>query len=130
MQELFTLRPFAFLPTTEPDVEGAFITQSPWDILQSGDINKVPTIIGSNSREGLLLLPALKKYDPLGLAISLIGLDLTRFVPYYLKLMPWSNHARKIDKMIKDFYFDNRPVSIFTRGDLINVRISPLGMFR
>lgn len=57
----------------------------------------------------------------MGLAITLIGIDLTRFVPYYLKMWPWSRHAWEIDGMIRNYYFDKKPLSIFTRGDLIQV---------
>ncbi|KAL4716610.1 hypothetical protein ACJJTC_008245 [Scirpophaga incertulas] len=43
-----------FKPCIEVDHEGlqAFLTKSPWSILKSGNFNRVPLIIGSNSIEG------------------------------------------------------------------------------
>lgn len=47
----------AFQPTMEPNVPGAFLTGKPFDLLSSGNFIKVPTIIGFNSNEGLLVYP-------------------------------------------------------------------------
>lgn len=47
---------FSFVPTVEPDVEEAFISKHPDEILKSGDYNRVPYIIGANTLEGIIIL--------------------------------------------------------------------------
>lgn len=47
---------FSFVPTIEPDVEDAFISKHPNEILKNGDFNKVPLLIGANTLEGIIIL--------------------------------------------------------------------------
>lgn len=41
-----------FLPALEPDVPGAFLTQSPRDLMPGAD---VPFLTGYNAQEGIIL---------------------------------------------------------------------------
>jgi carboxylesterase type B len=47
---------FPFGPTIEPDLPGAYITKQPSEVLSSGEVNDVTTMIGQVTREGLLYI--------------------------------------------------------------------------
>ncbi|XP_049821146.1 juvenile hormone esterase-like isoform X2 [Aethina tumida] len=47
---------FHFAPVVEPEHDDAFITETAYESLESGNINKVPLIIGMTSEEGLYRL--------------------------------------------------------------------------
>lgn len=48
--ELLTLWQ-VWAPVVEPEHDGAFITESMYEMVKNGQINKVPLIIGINSEE-------------------------------------------------------------------------------
>ncbi|XP_060524879.1 juvenile hormone esterase-like [Cylas formicarius] len=51
--ELFEKEADRLTPTIEAEHEGAFLTENPYDLMESGDFNQVPLIIGICSEEGL-----------------------------------------------------------------------------
>ncbi|XP_044268467.1 juvenile hormone esterase-like isoform X2 [Tribolium madens] len=56
------LRASAFYPVIEAENKDAIITQSPFELLKSGNFNKVPFIVGYNSNEGTLGLNIVKNF--------------------------------------------------------------------
>lgn len=43
-----------FKPVIEPNLEGAFLTEHPTDIIKSGKASDVPWITGLNTEDGVL----------------------------------------------------------------------------
>ncbi|GLG92610.1 Esterase FE4 [Gryllus bimaculatus] len=53
-----------FVPCVEPDHPGAFMPKTPAALMASGNVPKVPVIIGITSHEGIVFLPgAVLKFD-------------------------------------------------------------------
>ncbi|KAK6622889.1 hypothetical protein RUM43_008740 [Polyplax serrata] len=111
LQDLTSMNVIAFEPTTEPNYPGAFMSDSPSDLLFSGNFTKVPTIIGSNSHEGLVLYPAFRNNSLTGLLLTLLGMDLSRLAPAQLNLRPFSVVASKVHQAISRFYFENKIIN-------------------
>ena len=53
MFEKINKLPHVFKPEIDDFTEDPFIPRNPWDMIESGDFNQVPVIMGSNSDEGL-----------------------------------------------------------------------------
>jgi hypothetical protein len=51
---------FPFYPIIEVENSEAIITRSPYQILQSGDFNRVPFMIGFNTNDGSVGLNSIK----------------------------------------------------------------------
>ncbi|XP_064211368.1 uncharacterized protein LOC655784 [Tribolium castaneum] len=94
------IRPFG--PVVEKyATESAFLTQEPLQIIKSGTFNKVPLIIGNNSREGILAEVARKVFGE-----NVIGTSFEDEIYFYLKLERGSGESKQIAQKIKDFYFN------------------------
>ena len=46
--------PLTFKPEIDNFTSDPFIPKNPWEIIESGEFNHVPTMVGANSQEGLL----------------------------------------------------------------------------
>lgn len=57
-----------WVPTVEPDIEGAFITEHPLQIILSDKIQDLPNISGAVKNEGLILTS--------GTALSFVIIDI------------------------------------------------------
>ncbi|XP_047106313.1 juvenile hormone esterase-like [Schistocerca piceifrons] len=121
-QRMQSLIPFP--PTIEPDsVKDAIITQDPMEILKSGKFNKVPTIIGVCSREGIVFIRELTENKG---AMRELNANFQRLLPASI---PIKREERiTIARDIKRFYFENQPLEDSTvemyadlRGDLVFV---------
>ena len=53
--------PYIFKPEVDNFTSDPFLPKSPWEIIEAGEFNQIPIIMGSNSEEGLL--SALSIYD-------------------------------------------------------------------
>nr|BDU67888.1 carboxylesterase [Liposcelis bostrychophila] len=93
----------SFVPVVEPEHEGAFLTKSPREIIQSGDFNDVPYIIGGVSLEGLIIIYRNFEYKE-----STADEDLEQVLPLgTLNIQKGSKESKEITKKIRDFYFPN-----------------------
>ncbi|XP_046988442.1 juvenile hormone esterase-like [Schistocerca americana] len=119
-QRMQSLVPFA--PTIEPDsVKDAIITRSPIEILKSGMFNKVPTILGVCSREGIMFIGELTENKG---TMRELNTNFQRLLPTDI---PVKREERIIvARDIKRFYFENQPLEDSTiemyadlRGDIV-----------
>nr|AJP62546.1 carboxylesterase [Oxya chinensis] len=121
-QRLQSLAPFQ--PTIEPaSVKDAIVTQNPMEILKSGKFNRVPTILGVCSREGIVFVPELMENKG---ALRELNLNFQRLLPSNIPLK--KEDRITIARDIKRFYFENQPLEDSTidmyadlRGDLFFV---------
>ncbi|XP_023305517.2 acetylcholinesterase [Lucilia cuprina] len=95
--------PFLFKPVIEdsqsPD---SFINRPILERLQQPNSIYVPSIMGYNSAEGLVMMVnAIKK-------IGEYDKDLHRFVPRNIPLDPQDNETKEIAKKMRDFYFNGK----------------------
>ncbi|KAL0274234.1 UNVERIFIED_CONTAM: hypothetical protein PYX00_006708 [Menopon gallinae] len=119
--DLLSMRPFAFVPTQEPVFDDALISEDPDTLIAKEPANPVPAILGSNSREALIVWPVFEKIDPIGLLTWLIGWDLSLFYPaHLLKKLPLQK-KRLIHYRLKEFYFGENSVGKATLGNLIDL---------
>ncbi|XP_049948015.1 juvenile hormone esterase-like [Schistocerca serialis cubense] len=124
-QRMETLVPLA--PTIEPDsVKDAIITRSPMEILKSGKFNKVLTILGVCSREGILFIRELTKNKG---TMRELNTNFQRLLPADIPDKREEHITVALD--IKRFYFKNQPLEDSTvemygdlRGDLFFVHPS------
>jgi len=82
--------------------EPAFISDTPINIMQSGNYNKVPLLLGYNTREGLLF-EIMEKRANTNEKIT----NFEKAVPNLLNLPEKSPMSVKIAKLIKEFYYGN-----------------------
>nr|ADR73026.1 putative acetylcholinesterase 1 [Laodelphax striatellus] len=94
---------FPFIPSTELTGTGTnFITEHPDLLLKSGRLMKVPTIVGVNSREGIMVLLG-KNATPE--VLETVDKNFQRVVPDILNLTPNSTKFKEVTDKIKRFYF-------------------------
>ncbi|XP_047004362.1 cholinesterase 1-like isoform X1 [Schistocerca americana] len=100
---------FTFLAVVEEEWEGAFITDMPTGILESGHVNRVPLIAGFNSAEGLATVNAKNVFlDEETIAafdasfVDTISLDVTAGDEQY---------RQEAALKIREFYFGRDPIS-------------------
>ncbi|XP_075982764.1 carboxylic ester hydrolase [Anticarsia gemmatalis] len=103
-----------FLPALEPDVPGAFLTQSPKDTVPGAD---VPFLTGYNSEEGIILFRRLQRYPKL---LSELEHEFRRVVPPEL-LNNNETLTDKISESIRAFYFQQRAVDNRNVDSLIDL---------
>nr|UVK78555.1 carboxylesterase [Anoplophora glabripennis] len=124
-------KPF-FAPVVEKPNDTAFITETPIDIIRSGNYNKVPLMIGYTSREGLLLAT----YDTFA---SMQGTVENKFPPCFEDIIPWqiglergSDISKQVCQKLEKTYFQGPDVidnthmltsdSLFVAGILATVK--------
>jgi bile salt-stimulated lipase len=98
--------PLNFLPSVEPEdsIDERFLVNTPINFLRSGNFHTVPTILGTNSNEGLLALSSFAslnedfKFDQF-------------FVPLTFGLEKDSDEAKEVIETFKKLYFGGEIVS-------------------
>lgn len=106
------------------------MTDAPHNLLKKGPINPVPSIIGSNSREGLIVWPVFKKIDPIGFLTWLIGWDLSNFfLQPGVKSLSFQK-KRMIHDRLKEFYFGDGTSEQTALGNMMDVSIPSQGESR
>ncbi|CAG9864278.1 unnamed protein product [Phyllotreta striolata] len=91
------------LPVIEVEHDGAFLTEKFYEILDRGDINRVPLMIGCNSEEYLALS---KNMDSLRSRAASYDKDLRKLVPKSMNIID-ENKRVEIGRKIKEFYLDD-----------------------
>ncbi|XP_060524289.1 juvenile hormone esterase-like [Cylas formicarius] len=89
-----------FRPVLEVDSEGAFMTEPLFGLIESGNINKVPLIIGTCEEEALGFL---KTLDKLTATANTWDTDVESLIPEDLIPLPGSN-LTEIGQSIKELY--------------------------
>ncbi|KAF2902653.1 hypothetical protein ILUMI_03538 [Ignelater luminosus] len=106
-----------FRPVVEPNIEGAFITEHPIDIIRSGKSAKVPFITGINTEDGAIRSAGL--YNNYSL-IEELNRDFDRLAPM---VFLYDNNPKKdeITKKIRKFYFGSKDIDNSTKTELTNL---------
>lgn len=104
----------------EPNPE-AFLTEHPLDILLSGNYNKVPIMLGYNSREGIMMELVKKQTSPI---IHHRLRDFEKAVPYYYNLEKGSDLSKYVAKKVEQFYYSKSktPRAIADSFYLVSIR--------
>ncbi|XP_063834792.1 esterase FE4-like [Ostrinia nubilalis] len=95
---------FVFSPCIERNTEGAFLTESPYNILKNGNYRKVPVLLGFAGMEGLFRLNLFETWK------DKMNADFSAFLPQDLQFESEEQKAAVV-KNIKEFYFGKKPVS-------------------
>ncbi|KAJ2953331.1 hypothetical protein O0L34_g919 [Tuta absoluta] len=103
-----------FVPTVEPDVPDAFLTQHPRNLMPGAD---VPLLTGYNAQEGIILFRRLQRYPKL---LTELDREFRRVVPPELLTGDEAQNRRVADH-IRAFYFQQRPVDIRNIDSLIDL---------
>ncbi|XP_065216332.1 esterase E4-like [Planococcus citri] len=115
---IFESEPATHFPVVvEPDLEGAFITESTW---YHKATNEVPWIVGINSADGAIQTIRHLKND--GYMLKLLSKDYHRVLPVILFYKFWIEDEDKISNItesLKNFYFGNESISFKTPSKLI-----------
>lgn len=95
---------FMFSPCVERDTgDGAFLTESPLNILSRGDYKKVPLLYGFADMEGLLRMMFFDVWK------DKMEENFADFLPADLKFES-ETKKKEVAKEIKEFYFGDKPV--------------------
>lgn len=108
---------YIFRPCAEKQIFGSgrpFMTKTPKQILESGNYNKVPVIIGYNNKEGIYYL---NRYDDN--ALMDVNLNFESLLPDNLY---FSSPEQKttVASEIRDFYFGEKTIDKDSRDEVIN----------
>nr|AQS60685.1 putative acetylcholinesterase 1 [Sogatella furcifera] len=110
---------FPFVPSIELSGTGTnFLTEDPNLLIKRGRFMKVPTIVGVNSREGVMVLLG-KKANPE--IVDAVDKNFHRVVPDILNLTPNSNKFKEVTDKIKQFYFGDGHLSWDTLDNYIDL---------
>lgn len=101
--KLFGIDPLTlYRPVVEPsDTKDAFLTQSPYKVLKSGGIAKVPTMFSVVSNEGAVRALALAKNQ---LQRETFNKDMDNLIPFLMELQMNETATRNITRQIQDRY--------------------------
>lgn len=115
MQVLLDGSKRCFGPAPEKPSKNALLPDEPIQILQAGNYNKVPLLIGYCDAEGML-----------GIFLGATGQipihnDFENFVPHSFQLERGSNESKRIAQKIKDFYYKGKEPSLETLANYIEV---------
>ena len=94
---------FMFSPCVERDTDGAFLTESPLNILKKGNYKKYPILYGFANMEGLMRVMFYDYWKPL------MNEKFSDFLPADLKFKSEEEREEVADK-IKKFYFGDKAV--------------------
>lgn len=95
----------------------SFINELPRELLKAGKLNKVPTITGFNSNEGVLLAIKFGAADVSTFKLEHLIPDFGEYIPKDLKPKLNPETTKIVTKKIKDYYFateENLVESFFT----------------
>ncbi|XP_021181761.3 para-nitrobenzyl esterase [Helicoverpa armigera] len=93
-----------FSPCIERKGKGAFLEDSPVNIIKNRKYKKVPILIGTSNLEGSLHIPIFAKWKD--------GLN-QKFSDFLPTDLQFENDAERdeIGKKVKEFYFDDQPIA-------------------
>ncbi|KAL0895516.1 hypothetical protein ABMA27_011625 [Loxostege sticticalis] len=95
---------FGFSPCVERKTEDAFLTESPYTILKNGKYKKVPMLYGFADMEGLIRIDKFEAWK------DKMNANFSAFIPLDLQFEN-DNERDAVIQKVKEFYFDNKPVS-------------------
>ncbi|KAL1491255.1 hypothetical protein ABEB36_011876 [Hypothenemus hampei] len=107
-----------FKPTVEPDIEGAFLTQHPIDIIRSGIIAKVPLIVGITTEDGALRGAGILNNEIL---LNELNSNFDELIPISLMYDKTALNVTKVTNEIRKFYFNNGEIDRTTQDELIKM---------
>ncbi|KAF2899652.1 hypothetical protein ILUMI_06512 [Ignelater luminosus] len=101
-----------FRPVIEPNVEGAFLTEHPADIIKSGKAANVPFLVGFNSEDGTF------QSAPIYGSPRLLN-DFSNYfeqtAPIALRYRDTAPDKEFITKKIREFYLNNGEINNYTK---------------
>lgn len=105
---------FSFTPCIEKDLgQEMILDDSPVNIITKGEYNMVPVLYGFANMEGMLRLPLFDDWA------RQMNENLADFIPYDLYFED-DNEKQEVVGKIKEFYFGNNNVGLYTLFDYIN----------
>ncbi|XP_055606003.1 esterase B1-like isoform X2 [Uranotaenia lowii] len=105
-----------FLPVIERKSSPDFvITKHPMEILCEPDSIRIPILTGYNNCDGMMMLIDTMKM------LDLYNQEPERFIPRTLNIDYFSPEARELGKTVKQFYFNDKPVSRYTLPQIVEV---------
>ncbi|KAF2901295.1 hypothetical protein ILUMI_04893, partial [Ignelater luminosus] len=107
-----------FKPVIEPNVEGAFLTEHPTDIIKSGKASDVPWITGLNTEDGVLRAAAIYGNPHL---VEDLDKDFNRVVSISLFYNETATNTDFIGKQIRKFYFGDKKIDNSTRFNVVDM---------
>nr|AYN64423.1 carboxylesterase [Dendroctonus armandi] len=107
-----------FKPTIESEVEGAFLTKSPTEIVQSGQSADVPLMVGITSQDGALRAAGVLNNDAL---LEELTSDFEKNIPISLMYDKTAKNISKVTKQLREFYFHNKKINWSLKEQLVNM---------
>ncbi|XP_049791543.1 acetylcholinesterase-like [Schistocerca nitens] len=117
--EKVRMQHLAWLPAIEPDLEGAFLTDSPINILRSGGFNKVPIIEGYTSGDGVIFVDQ-KAYLSEPASLQELNDNFELAVAPLLHL-PTAEERSAAALSMHDFYFGHENITVADGQALVNM---------
>lgn len=112
----FGLRPFDFVPCIEPEdsLEAKFFTKDPTTLVIEQEFQRVPIIIGTTSKDGLMFI---REYDFDKDVFERYNENEDFFVPVSFNLDKNSPEASEVANTFKSFYFRGENLSKSSLND-------------
>ncbi|CAG9768327.1 unnamed protein product [Ceutorhynchus assimilis] len=107
-----------FKPTIEPEVEGAFLTEHPIDIVKAGKSAQIPLIVGITTEDGALRGAALLNNEDL---LQELSDNFEKLLPISLMYDKTATDVDRVTKKIINFYFDNEKIDVEKKREFINM---------
>nr|QYA71947.1 carboxylesterase [Anoplophora glabripennis]QYA71999.1 carboxylesterase [Anoplophora glabripennis] len=107
-----------FKPVIEPKVEGAFMTEHPVEMIESGKSADVPMIIGLNTEDGGLKAAGMFENAH---TIEEFDENFNKLAPLSLMYSKIVNDTNSVTKKLKEFYFSNEKLDKSKIYDLIHL---------
>ncbi|KAF2902140.1 hypothetical protein ILUMI_04048 [Ignelater luminosus] len=106
-----------FKPVIEPDLEGAFLTEDPIDIIKSDKAAKVPFITGFTTEDGALKSAHIYNNSKL---VKEFNEDFEKLAPY-LFVYHKTSANKDVGKKIRDFYFGDKQIDESMKDEVTNM---------
>lgn len=106
-----------FKPIIEPDLEGAFLSKDPLDIIKSGEAEQVPVMTGITTNDGSLAVGFVYKNSSI---VEKFKNEFREIAPSLLMYSETSMLSRrnKLSKDIREFYFGKKSVDYDTKDEM------------
>nr|AJP62556.1 carboxylesterase [Oxya chinensis] len=120
--ERMSLLQLPWLPVVEPDLEGAFITDTPANNIKAGRFNRVPVLEGTTSADGLVLLGPPIAEDYLGdpAIVQRLSDNFVEVVSLSVHL-PTASQREEAAFQIREFYFGHENITLDDAQALVNM---------